>query len=723
MTSPSRSTPLPPGADGAHITYCRLCEAQCGLVAQVEAGRIVKVQPDRQHVTSAGHLCVKGPGMLQVTYDPDRVLTPLRRTGAPGCFEAVSWDEAMTDIAQRLQALLQSHGGDSVGLYVGNPAAFSTQHYTYAKLFARAIGSTKFYNAMHVDTGAKHLGMELVFGHPYRYTFPDLERCDFLLMLGANPLVSHMSMVTEPRAHKKLDDIARRGAVVVVDPRRTETARRFEHVAVRPDTDAWLLSGMLKTVFDEGLADLALLQARVDGWQALRDAVCALPLDQASTRCGVPVETIVGLARRFAAARAACCYGRVGTNRGSFSTLVNVLMEALNLACGRFGRPGGAVMGQSVFENPDAPPIMPPAYGSAHSRVGGLPLVGGAQPGGALAREILTPGAGQIRALVIDSGNPVLAYPDGDTTRRAFEALDLMVALDLYVTESSRHAHYILPAATFFERADLTDMWSPNGPRPWLQAVGPVIEPLGESRVEFAFYDELARRLDRGPVLAPMLGAAADTAGPIELADAMLRQGTHGDRGGQRPDGLSVEALRTRFPHGAALAPQVDAEASWQRVALPGQRPRLWHPVIAAEIERLRQQPASDRDHPFKLFGRRKLRSLNSWMHNSEELVRSDTPTLLVHPDDARALGIVDGQAVRVSSPGGRIEVVAEVSDDVVPGSVNYPHGWGHDGGWRHANGLVGANVNLLASGDPKDWEPVSGMCLLDGIPVAVTPL
>lgn len=715
--------PLSPGADGAHITYCRLCEAQCGLVAQVVEGRIVKVEPDRQHVTSEGHLCVKGPGMLHVTYDPDRVLTPLRRNGPPGSFEPVSWEEAMADIAQRMQAIIERHGGDSVGVYVGNPLAFATQHHTMARLFLMALGSSKSYNSMHVDTGAKHLASELVFGHPFRYTFPDLERCDFLLMLGANPVVSHMSLISEPRAHKKLDDIARRGAVVVVDPRRTETAKRFEHVAVNPDSDAWLLGGMLKTLFEEALVDTTALQ-RVDGWTTLRDAVATLSLADAATRCGVPVERIQDLARRFARARTAACYGRLGTNRGSFSSLTSLFIEALNLVTGRFAQPGGAVIGHSPFENPHAAPMVLPAYGSLRSRVGNLPLLGAAtQPTGAMAREMLTPGPGQIRAFILDGGNPVLTVPGGETTREAYEALDLLVALDLYVNESTQHAHYILPSTTFFERPDITDLWSPNAPRPWLQAVDRVIPPRGEARDGCQFYNDLLQRLGRGPVLAPFkLPGGPEAPDTMQAADVLLRTGRWGDQFGQRPEGLSVEALRTQHPHGIRLAENVDAAASWQRVLLPDQRPNLGHPLIADEIARLRNSPAQDAAHPFKLFGRRKLRSMNSWMHNSEELVRSDVPTLLVHPDDAQALGIADGQTVRVSNPRGSIEVTAEVSADVIPGSVNYPHGWGHAAGWRHANGLEGANVNLLASDDPKDWEPVSGMCLLDGIRVALAP-
>ncbi|MEP7099512.1 MAG: molybdopterin-dependent oxidoreductase, partial [Burkholderiales bacterium] len=515
---------LPPGADAAHITYCRLCEAQCGLVAQVREGRIVKVEPDRAHVTSEGHLCVKGPGMRNVTYDPDRVLYPLRRTGAAGEFERVSWDDALDDIARRLDAIVERDGGQAAAIYGGNPASFGTLHFGYIRQFLAAIHSGRLFSPMHVDTGAKHLASELVFGHGFRYTFPDLERCDFLLMLGANPMVSHMSLIAEPRAHRKLEEIARRGAVVVVDPRRTETAKRFEHVQVQPDSDAWLLAAMLRTLFDEGLADVEYLEAHVDGWRDLNAALEAFDIETCARRCGVSADTLRTLARRFAGARTAACYGRLGTNRGRHATLTSFFIEALNLVAGRFAQAGGAVIGQAPFEHAAAP-LMPPPYGSRRSRVGNLPLIGGMEPGGNLAAEILTPGEGQIKALIVDSGNPVLGYPQGERAAQAFESLELMVALDFYVTETSRHAHYILPTTTFFERDDVTDLWTINAPRPWLQAVPASIEPLGEARVEFDIYNALLKRMRRTPLFDALRPAGGPPLSLMQAADAMLRNG------------------------------------------------------------------------------------------------------------------------------------------------------------------------------------------------------
>lgn len=709
---------VPPGQDGDHHAYCRLCEATCGLIATVKDGWIANIAPDRAHPVSEGHICIKGTRMADVTYDGDRVLRPLRRVGGPGEFIEVEWEDALADIADRLGSILAQHGADAAGCYVGNPASFATMHLAYALGFLKTLGGGKTFGALHVDTAAKNVGCEFVYGNPFRFTFPDLEECDFLIIIGGNPMVSHMSLITEPRAHRKLEEIAARGGVVVVDPRRTETARRFEHMPVLPDRDVWLLCGMVNTLFEEDLADTGLLEERVLGWRELGTALRAIPIDLCSARSGVPADDIRALARRFALARTAACYGRVGTNRGSFSTLANVLMEALNLLCGRFGEAGGWIIGDSPFGDALAKGIEP--YGARRSRIGDLPLVMGFTPGNTLAAEILTPGEGQLRALFLDSGNPVVSYPRGDQLGEALDAIDLFVSLDLYMTESNRFADYILPTTTFLERADINDLWCANAPRPFLHYVDAVIPPRGEARVEFEIYDSLLERLGLPGVFAA-LGEGRPT--HLEAADALLRMGPLGDGFGARPEGLSIERLARDHPSGLRYKQRADAALSWQLVSHPDGKPRLWNDVIAAEIDRLRRGAGDAAPGQLALFGRRRLKSMNSWMHNSERLTRNEKPTLLIHPDDARARAIADGDLVSVASAHNMLDVQAEISDEVMPGSVCYPHGWGHSGGWRHANALPGDNINMLASDDPMDQEQISGACFLDGIAVTVAPV
>ncbi len=715
-----------PGADGRHITYCRLCEAQCGLIAEVENGRIVHVGPDRDHPVSRGHLCVKGPGMVNVTYDQDRVLTPLKRVGGPGDFAPVGWDEAIADIAERVDAITKRYGGNALGAYIGNPAAFSTMHYAYGYAFIQSFGSEKRYNAMQVDTGARVLASDQVFGNANVYPFPDLLDCDHLMIFGGNPVVSKMSLICAPRALQHLDDIAKRGAVIVVDPRNTETAKRYEHQPIAPDSDAWLLAGMLKVMIGEGLVQTDFLSERVVGWDRLFDRLQSVDLATVEQKTGIAVPRVEELARRFASARTAACYGRVGSNRGSFSTLANILMDAINIATGNFAREGGSLIGVAPFE-PEGAPYIAPAHGSSRSRIGDLPLVAAVQPGGTLADDILVPGDGQMRALFVDCGNPVLSYPDGDKTERAFEALDLFVSLDFYMNESARYAHYILPTTTFFERADINDLWSPNAPEPWLHYVQPVIEPLGQARHEFDIYAAILRHLGRPNPAALLMGQepADGEEGPshFDLVDAALRMGPFGDGFGAKPDGLSLEKLKEEYPHGKKLADRMPAERSWDRVASDDRKPRLWTDLIETEIDRLSSHASGNDPVVLKLFGRRMLHGMNSWLHNSDRVIRNAKPTLLMHPNDARNRQISDGKSVRIRSKSGQIDVTVEITDDVVPGSVCYPHGFGHNGGWQKANALDGVNVNLLASSDPADFEPVSGNCLLDGIPVEVTPL
>ena len=712
-----------PGEDGAHITYCRLCEAQCGLIATVENGEITHIGPDREHVLSRGHLCVKGVAMREITYDDDRVLYPLKRTGGPGEFTRVTWDEALDDIAARLESVIQLHGGDAISSYIGNPAAFATLHYVYGNSFVRTLGGSKLYNAQHVDTGAHHAASHLVFGHSALIRFPDLPDCDFLLMLGANPSVSHMSFVSSPRSLDLLKEIHERDGVVVVDPRRTETAQRYEHQAVLPDSDAWLLIGILYVVIEKQLTDADSISTRIENWDAFAETIASFSLSEASRLCGVPEARIAELAHRFANAKSAACYGRVGTNRGRFSTLVNVLMDALNICTGNFGKKGGIVVGASIYQREGQRRRDTP-FAPKRSRIGDMPIIHGSQPGGALADEILTPGDGQIRALFVDSGNPVMSYPDGSKLERALEDLDLLVGIDIYVNETNKFADYILPAPTFLERADVNDLGTTNAPEPWLQYVEAVVPPRGETRSEYDVYNAILERLGK-PHLSEILlrGASKDRLNHMDVADNMLRAAKHGDHFGKKPDGINLNMLKEFHPHGYRFMERVDAQASWEQLPAGRDKALLMSKPIAGEFARLKTSAANDDTPQLKLFGRRLLQGLNSWMYNSDRLNRRINPTLLIHPEDARARQIKDGINVKIESAHGEIQAVAELSEDVIKGSVNYPHGFGHAAGWRKANDIRAGNVNLLASSEPEDWEPISGVCLLDGIPVEVSPL
>jgi anaerobic selenocysteine-containing dehydrogenase len=477
-----------PGEDGEHVTYCRICEALCGMVAKVENGKITKILPDRDNPHSQGHICVKGPALAKVVYDEDRVVTPLKRCGEPGEFEPVSWDEALDDIAARLSASLAKHGPDSFAMNTGNPPSMGWPSAMGNALFQQAMGCSKLYTPSSEDIASAVLATELLFG-THAFVFPDLVQCEHLLIFGSNPLVSHGSLLIAPRFKSDLEEIAARGRVIVVDPRRTETARKYEHVSIMPESDAWLLGAMIQVIVSEGLSDEVFIADHCTGWDTLSQALAWLTPEVAATRCAIPASEIRTLARDFARAERAAAMGRIGICRGSYATLTNVLLQALNVICGRFHRPGGVGWGHGGTATRDQYGGISPAAarGGIPSRVSNLPSVWGAQPSLTFLEEMITPGEGQIRTLLVSGANPVMSMPNGPRLTTGFAGLDLMVSLDLYVTETSRHAHYILPVTTALEREDINQFFMNHMVRPFAQHVDAVIPPVGEARGEWGY--------------------------------------------------------------------------------------------------------------------------------------------------------------------------------------------------------------------------------------------
>ncbi|HVU19120.1 MAG TPA: molybdopterin-dependent oxidoreductase [Rhizomicrobium sp.] len=712
-----------PGQDGEHATFCRLCEAFCGLTAEVKGGKVVKIGPDRVNPHSQGHLCVKGPAIADITYDPDRVITPLKRVGGPGEFARVSWDEALSDIAQRLGNIRNTHGPDSIATYFGNPGAFSTDTFMSSQWFLGKLGSSKFYTAGSQDGNSRHLASYILYGVAFRNSIPDLPNTDFLIIIGANPLVSHGGLLTAPRMRHDLDAIAARGRVVVIDPRRGETAERYEHIWIQPNADIWLLAAMLRTAFDEGLEDREFLTRHTAGWERLRDAVSTVTVEEASERTGIAAETIRNLARDFAKTPRAAMYSRVGLCRGNFSTIANVLVDAFNTATGKFGRKGGSTFGAFPLKGGPEPLV---GYGEHRTRIGNLPVVGGMMPSAVLADDILEPGAGQVRAMMLIAGNPVLSAPAGAHLARAFASLDLMISIDLYVTESNRFAHYVLPSATFLEKGDVPLIGLSHMPRPYLQYSPAVIEKTGEAREELAIFRDLAKRMGIGSIYPMKMMARLEKLGfaptALDMVDMGVRLGPVGDRFGLRR-GLSLKKLAKHDPHGVMLDLPLTYENWPSYVAYPDGKLRLWHDILEEEFTRFANERHTPRDARLKLFSQRTLKSMNSWMHNAAKLVNSQTPVLLIHPEDASERGIATGAQVELRTAHGRVEVIAQVSDAVVKGAICYPHGWGHNGGWQRANQKPGANINLLLGHGPDAVEKVSGTTFIDGVPVDVTLL
>lgn len=715
-------------------TYCRICESVCGMVATVEDGRLTALRPDKDHPLSAGFACQKGIAFTEVVNDPDRVTTPLRRL-PDGRFEAVGWDEAMTDIAARLSGIHARHGSAAVGWYAGNPGAFSYDHIPAVVLFLAALGRrSHLYTASSQDSHPRIMASQLLYGYPLSVPFPDLSRTELLVVMGANPVVSHGSLIAAPRMRERMHAVVKRGGrVLVVDPRRTETAAQFEWLGIRPDGDALLLLSLLQVMFEERLADRRALERYADGLEWLARRCVPFTPESTEAQTGIAPEAVRNLARDLARTPKASVYGRLGTCSGQSGTLTTYLIDAVNLVAGNLDVPGGAVFGSlgipgEAWVITAFGALLRRGYRRNRSRIGGFGRVVRTEPATMMAREIETPGDGQIRALFVSAGNPVLSVPNGPALSEAMKKLELSVALDFYVTETTAQCDYILPTTTMYEREDFPLLSQTFLIKPFRQSTAAVIPPRGQARTEWDIIDDLMQRMSGRTKMFTVLAGlrrAARLAGRRfslrPMVDGIIRFGPGGDRGGLRRGGLSFDSLNTEHPHGKVLSEEVATGVLSTVISYRTRRIKLVHREIDEDIKALSRR-VSPLEYPLRLIGMRDSRSENSWMHNSPLLMRGDRgPKALMHSEDAARRGIADGDEVAVRSPYGKIALPATLTEDIVPGTVAIPHGWGHrGGGWQVANNAGGANVNELTSDDPRDVEALSGMAWLSGVPIEV---
>ncbi|MFN8071948.1 MAG: molybdopterin-dependent oxidoreductase [Mycobacterium sp.] len=716
-------------------TFCRICESVCGMVATVEDGRLVALRPDKDHPLSAGFACQKGIAFTEVVNDPDRVTAPLRRL-PDGGFEEVGWDEALTDIAKRLSDIHDRHGAASIGWYAGNPGAFSYDHIPAVALFLTALGRrSHLYTASSQDSHPRLMASQLLYGYPMSVPFPDLSRNDLLVVMGANPVVSHGSLIAAPRMRERMHAIVKRGGrVVVIDPRKTETAAQFEWLGIRPDSDALFLLSLLQVMFAENLVDRNAVRAQADGMEWLMARCAPFKPEKTEAETGIPAHTVRALARDLVRTPRAAVYGRLGTCSGRAGTLTTYLMDAVNLVAGNVDVPGGSVFGslgipgeQWVVKAFGA--LLRRGYTRNRTRIGGFGNLIRSEPATLMAKEIQQPGDGQIRALFVSAGNPVLSVPNGPALGEAMKTLELSVALDFYRTETTSQCDYILPTTTMYEREDFPLLSQTFLIKPYRQATGAVIAPIGQSRTEWDIIDDLIQRMSgrtRMFTFLARLRSGAKLAGRRfslrPVVDGLIRFGPGGDLGGLRRGGLSFDSLKAQHPHGKVLSEDIATGVLPTVVSYRGGRIRLVHNEIGEAIKELSRRVAPP-EYPLRLIGMRDSRSENSWMHNSPLLMRGERgPKALIHIDDAGRRGIADGDEISVRSPFGKIALPATLTEDIVPGTVAIPHGWGHNGtgGWQLANRAGGANVNELMSDDPQDVEPLSGMAWISGVPIEV---
>jgi anaerobic selenocysteine-containing dehydrogenase len=708
----------------ARLHTCMLCEAVCGLSVETNGNEVTSIRGDEADPFSRGHICPKAAALRDLHGDPDRITQPMRRLPGSDRFEPISWDDALAEATKRLADVQARHGKSAVALYLGNPTVHSYTALLTVPLVGKLLGTRARFSATSVDQLPHMLASLQMLGHQLLLPIPDVDRTSFLLMLGANPLVSNGSIMTAPGIAKRLEALrARGGRLVVVDPRRTETAAiADEHLSIKPGGDAYLLLAILHTLFSERLVKLGRLASFVDGVDAVEALVARFVPARVAARVGIAADRIEKLARDFAAAPSAVCYGRVGVCTQEFGGLAAWLINVVNIVTGNFDRAGGSMLTTPAADLVGLATRLGERghFGVWKSRVRGLPEFGGELPVAALAEEIETPGDGQIRALITHAGNPALSTPNGARLSRALAGLDFMVAIDIYRNETTRHAHLILPTSFGLERDHYDLAFYALAVRNAARYVSPVLTPPPGVRHDWQVLLDLALGLSargggRKDTTLVWMMRAIRWLGPRRVLDLLLRFGPHK---------LSLKRLE-REPHGIDLGPLEPRLPSV--LATKDKRIALAPPMFVDDVARLEAQldatVATTSPDQLLLIGRRNLRSNNSWMHNSQRLVKGpEACTLLMHPDDARARGLADGDRVEVRSRVGAVAVPLALSADIAVGVVSLPHGWGHGGdgvALRVAQSRAGASINDLT--DEERLDALSGNASFSGLPVTVS--
>ena len=721
------------GAVETRYGACNLCEAICGLEFKVQDNRILSIRGDEADPFSRGHVCPKAVALKDIHEDPDRLRKPVKRVG--DTWQEIGWDEAFDLVAERLLAIREQHGANAIGVYAGNPTVHNYGTVTHSQHFLGPLKTRNRYSATSVDQLPHHLAAFWMYGHQLLLPVCDIDRTNYFLVMGANPMASNGSLMTVPDFRGRLKELHQRGGrMVVIDPRRTETAEvADEHHFIRPGTDAAFLFALLNTLFEEGRVNPRHLRDFTEGLEAARASFASFTPEKVASVTGIDATTTRRIAREFAAADGAAAYGRIGLSIQPFGALCQWAIQLLNIATGNLDRPGGTLFTTPAVDLVGGPNSKPGHYNAWKSRVSGRPEFGGELPVSALAEEILTPGEGlekpQVRAMVTIAGNPVLSTPNGSQ-------LDFMVSIDIYINETTRHAHVILPPTCGVEHDQYDVVLNILAVRNIARYSDPVVEPAPGTKHDWEILTELGRRI------AGKTGAKTGlNMRPDQIVDLGLRVGPYGKDQGRAPQiafvrqkaegllakvgihangGLSIESLKAK-PHGVDLGPLQPSLPG--RLQTPNKRIRCAIPELINDIPRLErylfEQPANGE---LRLIGRRHLRSNNSWMHNSERLVKGKPRhQLLMNPADLAARGLNDGQKVRVRSRVGAVEVEVQATDDMMPGVISLPHGWGHarDGvRLRVAQQHAGVSINDLT--DDGFSDVLSGNAALNGVPVSV---
>jgi anaerobic selenocysteine-containing dehydrogenase len=713
-------------------TFCRICEALCGLDVTVEGDQVVDIKPDNDHVATRGYGCLKGLKQHKMYDTPDRLLYPMQRVD--GELQRVSWDDALSSIGGKVRELIDNHGPDSIAMYVGTAAGFGVLHPVFAAGFMQGVGSTSMFASATQDCANKFAVAHQVYGFPFTQPFPDLDNIECLIIVGANPAISKWSFLQVSNPIRRLKEIEARGAkIFVVDPRRTETAKvAGEHVFIRPNTDVFFYLSFLHELLRTTTIDRAHVDQYMTGFEELRAVAEAWPPERTAEVTQIPADTLRAMVRAYRDADGAALYCSTGVNMGTNGSLAFWLQEAINAISGNLDRQGGTIVSTGVIDFAAFGKKTGVLLQQNESRIGGFKSVNDALPGGILADEILTPGDRQIKALFVTGGNPLITMANSERLRDAFQELELLVVLDIQPSETASVATHVLPCTSPFQRPDLPFVFPLMlglQSKPYLQATRAIIPPKGEQRDEATIYVDIAKASGIN------LWGSAVAQRSMELAKGLSSIGK-GDKQPSLPQELLLSGLLRatkqgsfkkllKEKHGRLRPEHEPGSFLGKRIIHDDGKMHLAPQVLLEQTQKLESDFELERAtrHKLKLITKRAITTHNSWTHNIEDFVSGERSTnhLYMHPDDAARVGIEDGNLADVSSETNTVRVPVKLLSDLMPGTVALPHGWGHqDSKMGVASKTTGVNVNLLAADGPDKLERVSGMAHLTGILVDV---
>lgn len=688
---------------------CPLCEAMCGLEITLEGNTVQSIRGDKKDPFSRGHICPKAVALKDIHEDPDRLKFPIKKT-ADG-WKQISWEEAFDEVVSKFKEIQAKYGDNAVATYNGNPTIHNYGSALFSPNFIRALKTKVRFSATSVDQLPHHLAGMTMFGHPMLMPVPDIDRTDFWLIMGANPIASNGSIMTAPDIANRLKAIQQRGGkVVVIDPRFTETAAKADqHIFIRPATDVWLLLGMVRAVLVRDWVKLGHLESCIDPAEIEKLKLLVSPFHVAmvAKKTGIEEQTIRQLMQEFSEAPSAVCYGRMGVSTVKFGGLSQWLINVLNILTGNFDAVGGAMFASPAFEiiRPNQKAEL--KFNRWKSRVRGLPEHLGELPSSTMAEEILTEGEGQIKALFTCCGNPVLSTPNGTQLEKALKKLEYMVSMDIYLNETTKHADIILPPATGLEVGHYDVTFHYLAVRNSAKFSQPILEKEEGTKYDYEIFTELISRLQGRQNASNKLQLT-----PEMIVGAGLKSGAYD---------LTLQDLKDN-PHGVDLGPLQSKLPD--RLLMEDKKIKLVPEIFAKDLQRLLQQKAIEEGDKRKLLliGRRHLRSNNSWMHNSERLVKGKNRcTLMIHPKDARKRGLLHGEQAVVMSRAGSIRIPVEVTEKIMRGVVSIPHGWGHNRKGtklRVAEAHAGVSMNDVT--DELLVDELTGNAAVNGIPVVV---